>query len=181
MKITELLNEAQHSVLESQKRCMQCGMPKCSCPAGSCKCKPIKGWIPGKGFAKEDVAEARHENFDDLYGSLPDLRKDKKTGKYHLVHSSSDNKLVLHQDGRFKPLSKDGEAYIKRMTGGEKLDELSPQTLASYKRKAGKQASELDKRAFHKDTEPEQAKRDITKANKRFSGIVRATKKEFGK
>ena len=31
---------------------MQCGMTNCSCPAGSCKCKPIKGWIPNKGFQK---------------------------------------------------------------------------------------------------------------------------------
>lgn len=70
---------------------------------------------------------------------------------------------------------------ISELLTENQLNELSPQTLASYKKKAGKQASELDKRAFDKDTEPEQAKRDIAKANKRFSGIVRATKKEFDK
>lgn len=36
----------------SEKRCMQCGMTNCSCKPGTCKCKPIKGWTPGKGFKK---------------------------------------------------------------------------------------------------------------------------------
>jgi len=58
----------------------------------------------------------------------------------------------------------------------EKLDELSPQTLASYKKKAGAEASRLDKEA---QTSPDYREK-IAKANKRFSGIVRATKKEFG-
>jgi hypothetical protein len=40
------------SINEDSKRCMQCGMVNCSCPGDSCKCKPIKGWIPGKGFKK---------------------------------------------------------------------------------------------------------------------------------
>lgn len=59
----------------------------------------------------------------------------------------------------------------------EKLDELSPQTLASYKKKAGAEASALDKDAWEKGGPDAQKK--INKANKRFSGIVKATKKEF--
>ena len=42
----------------SEKRCQQCGMKNCSCPGDSCKCKPIAGWIPGKGF-KKAVEEAK--------------------------------------------------------------------------------------------------------------------------
>jgi hypothetical protein len=34
------------------KRCQQCGMSNCSCAPGKCKCKPISGWIPNKGFKK---------------------------------------------------------------------------------------------------------------------------------
>lgn len=49
----------------------------------------------------------------------------------------------------------------------EQLDELSPQTLASYKKKAGADASAADKRG------------DFERGNKRFKGIVQATKKEF--
>lgn len=47
------------SIEESKEnRCMQCGMKNCKCPGDSCKCKPIAGWIPGKGFKKDqDVAE----------------------------------------------------------------------------------------------------------------------------
>lgn len=61
--------------------------------------------------------------------------------------------------------------------GDEKLDELSPQTLASYKKKAGAEASRLDKEAQTATDYREK----IAKANKRYSGIVRATKKEFDK
>jgi hypothetical protein len=46
------------------------------------------------------------------------------------------------------------------------LTELSPDTLASYKKKAGADASAADKRG------------DIERGNKRFSGIVKATIKQ---
>jgi hypothetical protein len=49
----------------------------------------------------------------------------------------------------------------------EQLEELSPQTLARYKKAAGASAREADRAG------------DFAKGNKRFSGIVRATKKEF--
>ena len=40
------------SIEESKERCMQCGMTNCTCKPGTCKCKPIAGWIPNKGFKK---------------------------------------------------------------------------------------------------------------------------------
>jgi hypothetical protein len=41
------------SVAESTEgRCRQCGMKNCKCPGDSCKCKPIAGWVPNKGFRK---------------------------------------------------------------------------------------------------------------------------------
>lgn len=49
------------------------------------------------------------------------------------------------------------------------LAELSPETLASYKKKAGQSASQADKEGNYK------------LGDKRFSGIVRATKKELDK
>jgi len=55
------------SVNEDGKRCMQCGMINCKCPGDSCKCKPVKGWVPGKGFRKAmDDAASRElaEEFD---------------------------------------------------------------------------------------------------------------------
>ena len=50
MNIRELINEAK-------ERCPQCGMTDCTCAPGTCKCKPIAGWIPNKGFKKQGVAE----------------------------------------------------------------------------------------------------------------------------
>ena len=35
-----------------EDRCPQCGSKNCSCPPNTCKCKPIAGWVPGKGFKK---------------------------------------------------------------------------------------------------------------------------------
>ena len=49
------------------------------------------------------------------------------------------------------------------------LDELSKELLARYKKKAAEQASAADKAG------------DFEKGNKRFSGIVKATKKQFDK
>lgn len=49
----------------------------------------------------------------------------------------------------------------------EQLDELSPQTLASYKKKAGADATQADKRG------------DYKRGDKRMSGIMKATRKEF--
>ena len=49
------------SIAESKERCKQCGMTNCSCKPGTCKCKPIKGWIPNKGFDKAiDEAKSAH-------------------------------------------------------------------------------------------------------------------------
>ena len=63
---------------------------------------------------------------------------------------------------------------------GNKIEELSPATLSSYKKAAGQSASNLDKAA---DKEFATGNRTAgvaltNKANKRFSGIVRATKKQ---
>lgn len=49
----------------------------------------------------------------------------------------------------------------------EQIDELSTDLLARYKARAGQQASAADKVG------------NTAKANKRFSGIVRATNKQF--
>ena len=54
-----------------------------------------------------------------------------------------------------------------RKTNEESVNELSNDTLGSYKKKAGADASAADKAG------------DTKKADKRFSGIVKATKKQF--
>ena len=56
MKINEILKETM-----DKDRCAKCGMKDCKCPGDTCKCKPIAGWIPDKGFKKdldEDMSRA---------------------------------------------------------------------------------------------------------------------------
>jgi len=58
------------SVSESEKkRCLQCGMTNCSCKPGTCKCKPIAGWVPGKGFKKAIDEAALEEKWTQKYKS----------------------------------------------------------------------------------------------------------------
>jgi hypothetical protein len=59
----------KQSLLESDNRCMQCGMINCKCPGKSCKCKPIKGWVPGKGFKKAMDEAALNEKWSQKYKS----------------------------------------------------------------------------------------------------------------
>jgi hypothetical protein len=67
-----------------------------------------------------------------------------------------------------KTLQKDYHDSQRRgMSTEEVVNELSNELLGSYKKKAGEQASAADKAG------------DFKKGNKRFSGIVRATKKQF--
>jgi hypothetical protein len=53
----------EQGVAESKNRCPQCGMTNCSCKPGTCKCKPIAGWIPNKGFKKavDEAANAARQ------------------------------------------------------------------------------------------------------------------------
>ena len=67
-----------------------------------------------------------------------------------------------------KTLQKDYQDSQRRgMSTEEVVNELSNELLGSYKKKAGEQASAADKAG------------DFKTGNKRFSGIVRATKKQF--
>ena len=64
----------QQGIAEStEKRCMQCGMKNCKCPGNSCKCKPVAGWIPGKGF-KKAIEEAIKINAPQKSWSKQDMQ-----------------------------------------------------------------------------------------------------------
>lgn len=77
-------------------------------------------------------------------------------------------KPVNHKAEPYKPLGgrdeNSGRSYSEET---EQIDELSNDTLASYKKKAGESASEADKKG------------DFAKGNKRFKGIMTATFKQF--
>ncbi len=59
----------KESVEEPKKRCQQCGMTNCSCAPGKCGCKPIAGWIPGKGFKKAAEEKQLSEKWTQKYKS----------------------------------------------------------------------------------------------------------------
>jgi hypothetical protein len=60
----------------SEKRCPQCGMTNCTCALGKCKCKPIAGWIPNKGFKKQGIAEGVSDLSYDAQSLITKLRRD---------------------------------------------------------------------------------------------------------
>lgn len=197
MKITELLNESQQGVVEgSLEEVDRRGFLKgfgAMCASGTAGCGIVENVREGKKrFLKIKIGMTKSDVWKIMGGKELGLGPkqikgstgpwgDSETWEFNGVGTIKflDGKVYII-DYVDSPLNNYNES-INQDIAEEQLAELSPKTLASYKKKAGAQASELDKRAFHKDTEPKQAKQDIAKANKRFSGIVRATKKEFGK
>ena len=83
-----------------------------------------------------------------------------ETGKQIIQSHTRDITRIL------SPQDKAGVDVIEQGMAEGNLTELSPDTLASYKKKAGADASAADKRG------------DIERGNKRFSGIVKATIKQ---
>lgn len=77
-------------------------------------------------------------------------------------------------DGRLMKTPVSNVIIIQKLADDEvevmedRVDELSTELLAKYKTAAGKAASDADKKG------------DVATGNKRFSGIVKATKKQFG-
>lgn len=84
-----------------------------------------------------------------------------------------DEVLFRIEDGRLMKTPVDNVIVIQKLADEDnemfedRIDELSTELLAKYKTAAGKDASEADKKG------------DIERGNKRFSGIVKATNKQF--
>ena len=101
------LSQAVKGVAEgSEKRCLQCGMKNCKCPGDSCKCKPIAGWIPGKGF-KKAIDEAIKLNApqrtiprDELQGYADRIKTGTKTkrDKFSPIIHGSNIKAITKDD-----------------------------------------------------------------------------------
>ena len=92
----ELSNIAMNRVSgmdESKERCPQCGMTGCTCKPGTCKCKPIKGWIPNKGFrdAVDEAGSAAQQaaiaiNMKKHHKKPKDVDEGKRQDNYHIVN-----------------------------------------------------------------------------------------------
>jgi hypothetical protein len=113
MKITEIITEAV------EKRCMQCGMPNCSCSPGKCKCKPISGWVPNKGFKKVVDEDWNKINKKDKTDGL----SQKAVNAYRRENPGSKLKTaVTTKPSKLKAGSKDAKrrkSFCARMSGNK--------------------------------------------------------------
>jgi hypothetical protein len=122
------------------------------------------------------------DRIEDLLYTLPkglDFHKFVDVGlKQYIKHKYGNkhwdewkNKLRFQYWAAYQKAGKDKPqgmmSKVKSWFKEDQLDELSPETYASYKKKAGAEASAADKAG------------DFEKGNKRFSGINRATRLQF--
>jgi hypothetical protein len=109
--------------------------------------------------AKANVAE----NITSKRANL--LKQFYKSKGWNVNYISKNKKVAQSKTGDFIKWKRDHGIYEE-----DQIDEVSNELLGRYKTAAGQQASELDKAG---------GRENIQKANKRFSGIVKATKKQF--
>jgi len=83
-------NIGEQGVAEgSEDRCPQCGMKGCTCSPGKCKCKPIAGWIPNKGFKKAMESGVRVNNCVPVNEDVQDIMDS-------LINKIIMNEAILH-------------------------------------------------------------------------------------
>jgi hypothetical protein len=109
--------------------------------------------------AKANVAE----NITSKRSNL--LQQFYKSKGWNVNYISKNKKVSQSKTGDFIKWKRDHGIYEE-----DQIDEVSNELLGRYKTAAGQQASNLDKAG---------GRENIQKANKRFSGIVKATKKQF--
>ena len=109
--------------------------------------------------AKANVAENITSKRSDL------LKQFYKSKGWNVNYITKNKKVSQSKTGEYDKWKKDHGIYEE-----DQIDEVSNELLGRYKSAAGSQASSLDKAG---------GKENIQKANKRFSGIVKATKKQF--
>jgi len=109
--------------------------------------------------AKANVAENITSKRSDL------LKQFYKSKGWNVNYISKNKKVSQSKTGDYEKWKRDHGIYEE-----DQIDEVSNELLGRYKTAAGSQASALDKAG---------GRENIQKANKRFSGIVKATKKQF--
>jgi hypothetical protein len=132
------------------------------------------GWLKGQQGVAEGVAETLP--MDDAVKVLRQYGADHFKTTSNELHFYKNGRpfsvdLVMNSDATRNVTLSSLNSATRGLKGQgvaeEQLDELSNNTLASYKKKAGADATQADKRG------------DYARGNKRMSGIVKATKKEF--
>lgn len=109
----------KEGVAEGKERCKQCGMTNCSCKPGTCKCKPIAGWIPNKGFKKAVDEDWNKVNHHDKTNGL----SQKAVNAYRRENPGSKLKTaVTTKPSKLKPGSKAAKrrkSFCARMGGNK--------------------------------------------------------------
>ena len=109
--------------------------------------------------AKANVAENVTSKRADL------LKQFYKSKGWNVNYITKNKKVAQSKTDDYEKWKRDHGIYED-----DQIDEVSNELLSRYKTAAGSQASALDKAGGKENTQ---------KANKRFSGIVKATKKQF--
>jgi len=128
--------------------------------------------LNGGKLKKEEVTEEpamKHRvavTVSDPNNTAVSKRKE-QVQKFAKVTAGSEEDAIKKASAHFKKAGFKIHGAEHHSMVKEDLNELSNTTLASYKKKAGAEASAADKAG------------DTKKADKRFSGIIKATKKEF--
>jgi len=115
------------SIDESKKRCQQCGMANCSCKPGTCKCKPIAGWEPGKGFKKAMDEAAKH-------GLYYNVNKRKAAGTSRPASSPKAPTAQAWKDAAKTAKKESVEEDWNKVNKRDKTDGLSQKAVNAYRR-----------------------------------------------
>ena len=110
---------------------------------------------------------AAHEKDDEKFDALDRGIENRKAG---IARAVDKEKIVKSGNALFdraQPIAATRKRNAAKNEEVEELDELSTDKLADYKTKAAKDAGEADKSG------------DLKRGDKRFSGIVKATNKQF--
>ena len=119
--------------------------------------------LASNGRMDEEMQVGDKVNFDHPMKAIPGKTM-KKVGTVHKVEGDT---IHVKVKDKYGVITHKKTASELRKEEVEQVDELSNDLLGRYKTGASKQASELDKAGNYK------------KADSRFSGIVKATKKQF--
>ena len=124
--------------------------------------------VARKSMKKEDVEEAYNPTarVDRATDSAKKMKEVQKS-KHGMASSIHDYMKDALEKGNHKKIDQLHKVFKHVTEEVESIDELSTDKLADYKKKAGADASAADKAG------------DIKRGNKRFSGIIKATKKQF--
>ena len=133
-------------------------------PNTDAELRSVAAWLRDNA---EDMGKVEVSHGQAIPGYNPDVKEYRANGiRFHVVRDPMGQYIYAYPD---KDARLGGPDRRDRLSDRNtpRLREVSSDLLGRYKTAAGKQASDADKKG------------DIKKGNKRFSGIVKATKKQF--